>query len=83
MTIDTMFGGFKIIQSVLLTVSIEVIERKSWKERLWSWPWKPWQKTKIVQYQVPNPNAIRINLDTIVIHPATLQKLQQMARESK
>lgn len=33
-----------------LFVSMHVIEMvpRTWKERLWSWPWKPWVKEKAV-----------------------------------
>ena len=36
---------------------------RSWKERLWSWPWKPWEKEKVIQ--VPDPSIYMINTSMI------------------
>jgi|GEM_PF-5734655 len=41
----------------LLTVS-KTVERTR-KERLWSWPWKPLRKTKVIQ--IPDPKLYMIN----------------------
>lgn len=37
--------------------------KRTWKERFWSWPWKPWVKTKWDQnageYVIPDGQVLR------------------------
>jgi len=32
-------------------------ERRTWRERLFSWPWRPWQTITIVWHEVPSKNV--------------------------
>lgn len=52
----------------------------TWKERLWSWPWRPWIKTREIMIHVPDPNVYRIRgLSgwTFVCHPETARTLRK------
>lgn len=49
-------------------------EPRTWKERLFSWPWRPWQKHRIVEY--PSICLLTINgCRQIVAHPSFQGKL--------
>ena len=49
---------------------VQIIKR-SWRERLWSWPWRPWVVTKVfhkpAMYQIGN---------TIVAHPSLMSQIR-------
>ncbi len=46
------------------------VERK-WKERFFSWPWKPWERTKMIY----EPKSYHVG-DTLIISPRTAQYLR-------
>jgi hypothetical protein len=72
-------NGLKIIESNLLTKTIQITIDKTWKERLLSWPWKPWIKTKIESKEVPDEEQIyhdKIN-NVIYCHPIIAQKIKE------
>jgi hypothetical protein len=52
--------GIPVIEDPNLTKVVEVERQRSWRERLWSWPWCPWVKTKIVE-------EIHADLDTVYL----------------
>lgn len=77
----TGFGGTRIFESIHITIPAERTVIRSWKERLFSWPWRPWQATKVIVEQVPSPNLYRFGQD-IVGHPQTIRLLkEQLAQE--
>ena len=65
---------------------------RTWKERLFSWPWEPWVKIK---YRViPDPNLYamsalgyvhgeRMNSTVYICHPATFEKLMRTIRDDR
>lgn len=59
------------------------IER-TWKERLLSWPWKPWIKTRTESipavYEVRNPSQGMFSIGPshfLVAHPQKLKELKE------
>lgn len=48
---------------------------RSWKERLFSWPWKPWKSTKTEHYPEAVPVMYRIG-NRIVGHPSKIAELK-------
>jgi len=53
---------------------------RTWKERLWSRPWKPWRKNGY--RQIPDPEIFVVKLpgsktQTIMGHPDTLRNLER------
>lgn len=52
---------------------------RSWKERLFSWPWCPWRKTKFVT--VPSTTFYKLSLpsggEAFVMHPEMMARVQQ------
>ena len=72
------FAGFKIIESEYLTEAgtpVEVV--RSWRERLFSRPWRPFQRTRTVVPQVPSRQVFRINSNTLVMHPEMARKMRR------
>lgn len=56
---------------------------KSWRERLLSWPWRPWQKALI--WSEPDPNVYKMIVPDLfghctreiwVAHPATAYRIR-------
>lgn len=63
-----------IIQNPYLVKS-ETVQR-SWKERLFTWPWKPWRRTKILQ--VPSNEAIVDAINhKVYVHPEFYETLKK------
>ena len=69
-------NGVEVITSVWLTESGEPVQvRRSWRERLFSRPWRPLRRTRTFVPQVPSKHAYRMG-DRIVMHPAMLAQLK-------
>lgn len=72
-----MFQGLRIIESPLLTEPRECVVPRTWKARLWSWPWRPWVKTAVVTLQVPSMKGYQLNRATLVMHPEAVRELKR------
>lgn len=69
--------GLKVIEDKNLTIhdGTTTITR-SWKERLFTLPWRPWVATKEISNIIPNPEFFYIRHKGIVLaHPVTARKL--------
>lgn len=55
--------------------------RRSWRERLFSRPWRPLQRTRIVTPKEPSPEVLRIRPGVVAMHPATAQALRESVRK--
>jgi hypothetical protein len=55
----------------------DIVVRRSWKERLFSLPWRPREKTKTIQIPeiIPDPNYYQIG-NRIVGHPQSIRRLK-------
>ena len=70
------YMGKRIITSPILTKTSDPFPvKRTWIERLFSLPWRPWKATKMITIQVPSDEVI-IMADTITMHPETLRKFQ-------
>lgn len=67
---------YNIIESIHCTVPEEQVTRRSWRERLLSWPWRPWITERRVVVQVPSPNVYLID-QIIVCHPVMAMLLRE------
>lgn len=69
--------GLKIITDLNLTIQDgTIIVNRSWKERLFTRPWKPWVATKEIFNIIPDPNMYFIEKEGIVFaHPVTARRL--------
>lgn len=73
----TMFDGVRVIESLALTEAGEPYEvRRTWRERLLSWPWRPMKATYTVIPQVPMKGGYQLANGTIMMHPQTLASLR-------
>jgi hypothetical protein len=72
-----MFAGVKVVTSLWMTESRTITEKRTIRERLFTRPWRPLQKTKTRTIQVPREDSIMMD-GTIVMHPATLEKFKRM-----
>jgi hypothetical protein len=74
-----MLPNIQIIESVHLTVTVEKTVKRTWRERMFTWPWKPWEDTKTIQVQEPDPKFYVMTQHgsrTIVCHPARAAQLR-------
>lgn len=69
----------RLIESLYLTESVERTERRSWRERLLSWPWRPWHATKTVWVQVPSRKAVRLSDRLLVVHPEFKKEIERLS----
>lgn len=51
-------------------------ERRSWRDRLCTRPWRPWIAFRTITPQIPDPAVYRIG-DALYGHPDTLRTLKQ------
>lgn len=68
--------GYRIIEDSNLLKFTDV--PRTWHERLLTWPWRPWKKTKRVS--LPDPDFYGVGND-IVCHPVTAQRLRRVMAE--
>lgn len=65
-------SGYQVIVDANRTDAKTV--RRSWRERLFSRPWRPFAGTKTIR--VPSLNVVLIGR-TMIIHPAVLARLRE------
>ena len=77
--ISMTFGGLRVIESEWLTQDGEPVQvRRTWRERLFSRPWRPLQATRTVIPQVPYQGAMTLGRDAVVMHPAIARQMREM-----
>jgi hypothetical protein len=70
-----------IIECPLCTAIEQRQMRRSWRERLLSWPWRPWVATKEISVEVPDERYYTFG-NVVVCHPAVAQQLrEELAKE--
>jgi hypothetical protein len=73
------FSGMPVIESVYLTKTVSREVRLLWRQRLWSWPWRPWRRTRMEQFQEPG-DILQVG-NVFYVHPATAATLRALTRE--
>ncbi len=74
------FNGMRVQTSVWLTEPGDPVTlRRTWRERLFSWPWRPLIATRTVVPQVPKKGAISF-AGQLLMHPETFRQLRDSAR---
>lgn len=71
------FCGVSIIQSEYMTETKSRVVRRSWRERILSWPWRPWRKMCVVYHEEPLPYLMRVRDDLLICHPTVYRQLVQ------
>jgi hypothetical protein len=71
------FGGKRVIESVALVQDGQPYTvRRTWRERLFSRPWRPCVSTRIVVPKVPYRGALWLDAHTVLMHPAFVRELR-------
>ena len=71
--------GVKIVTSIHMVVDGEPYEvPRTWKERLFSRPWRPMRKTRTEIPKVPSREALQLPDGSLVMHPAMATELRRM-----
>lgn len=72
------YAGVRIVTHNLTVDGPPEVVDRSWKERLWSWPWHPWVQTKTVIPQVPDKNIYHMKSQNMMsMHPIVLAQLKR------
>lgn len=71
--------GVPVITSRYLTISTTVEVERTWRERLFSWPWRPWRSTRTVTIYKPDPLIYETERG-LVMHPAILEELRKRVK---
>jgi hypothetical protein len=80
----SMLIGMRIIESEYLVEDGNPYEvRRTWRERLFTRPWRPLRATRTVVPKMPLKGAVRLDARTLVMHPATYRELKDMLRRSE
>ncbi len=70
-----MLHGCKVYTNDSLVDSYTNQEIRTWKERLFSKPWKPLLRFKYVQYNEPSRQIYQLPNGAFVMHPVMLKEL--------
>ncbi len=75
------FWGLRVLESPYMEIDgPDVPVRRTWRDRLFSRPWRPWVATRLVRSRIPHPGFARISPTTIVMHPETARVLHERLR---
>lgn len=71
-------GDIKFRESLFMTKTEEY--KRSWRERLWSWPWRPWRSH--AYREIPSDEVYMMDLPftgtrVVVGHPETLKEVRR------
>lgn len=76
--IHTFIKGERFVANNLLTKSRTEEVQRTWKERLFSWPWRPLKTTKYVTTQVPSRDVL-YSQGTYFAHPDLIAEIARAA----
>lgn len=74
--LSTAVNGQRFVPNSLLTEPQTTEVKRSWKERLFSWPWTPLKPTKYVTTQVASRQVIHAN-GVYYAHPDVIADIQR------
>lgn len=73
--------GYPVMLSRHLTRTVTVERRRTWIERLTTWPWRPWQATRTVHHATPDHRIYLVpgsHGDYLLMHPMMWTHLQDL-----
>ena len=74
----TILNGIRVLVDPNLTEAGEPVKTKrTWRERLFTLPWRPFMGTKTHIPRVPSRNAIRLPSGDLVVHPAMFEEIKR------
>ena len=75
---------FRLIESPLMVRHEQRRVKRSWTERLFSRPWRPWVVEKIVVDVVPLDKVLIDYVDRVVIgHSQTIRRFKEQLQEAR
>lgn len=75
--LGSIINGNRWVEAPLLTEPKLTEEPRSWKERLFTWPWRPMKKTKFTTIQVPSRQVMCLQ-GVYYAHPALIEEIRQL-----
>ena len=75
--------GIPVVASPMMTKAVTTEYPLSWRERLLSWPWRPWRRIGRIQHSEPSEEVLLVDLDrlSLVMHPEMVVKLGKESDE--
>ena len=80
--INPQLGLLVVEDDNMVTTGTPYQARRTWGERLLSWPWRPWQRTKTVIPVVPDTRVLRMG-NRIVCHPAMAEEVRRQIQSAE
>lgn len=75
---------FKIRESIFVTEDGEPYEEpRTWRERLFSLPWRPLQATRTITPKVPSRAVYELLDGSLVMHPETAAMVREAAKRAR
>lgn len=72
-----MINGLRIIENPRMTVPGDPYAvRRTWRERLLTRPWRPWQRERWVTPMLPSKDCYVLTNGCVVMHPETAKALR-------
>lgn len=68
---------YNILENALLTDPEDRVVKRTIRERLWSWPWNPFRKTKVIVVQVPSRTTYLLMETNLVCHPVVAAEIRR------
>jgi len=76
-------NGYRVVENLSMTVNGEPIKvKRTWKERLLSWPWKPFKTHNITIPKIPSTEVIMFE-NSMIMHPEIAKKLKEALDKEK
>lgn len=71
-----MFRGYRVVADPILTTTETREVKRTWKERLFSLPWRPFKTTHTHSYQVPDSYVVVDKLNRVIYaHPVVVKEI--------
>jgi|TARA_A100001391_G_scaffold33224_3_gene17985 hypothetical protein len=75
--VQHLVNSYRIVEDINLTETESYEKVRSWKERLFTFPWKPLQKVKVCHKVVPSKEVF-VTDNMLVCHPFVAQELRKL-----
>lgn len=75
------YGLPVIINDSLFVEGVRSVPR-TWRERLWSWPWRPWTRVRVEHFKRPDTSIYRVP-GAFVMRGETWRRVQRAIQEAE
>ena len=72
------FGELRIVENAILTeAGPNYLVNCTWRERLLSWPWRPWRKQRMATTRIPSKDVwVFESMGVMIMHPVVARALR-------